>query len=313
MRACFAFRMILLVLLAGVGGLFTGCAGPESFSSPMQATNSLVMALRNNDQPTLHKILGPDAEEILTSGDPVADKNKIDTFLASYDEKHQMLLSDDGQITITVGDDDWPMPIPIVKDKMGSSWHFDVAAGKDEMLNRRIGRNELDAIQTCLAIADAQNDYTKLDPEHLANGKTIYAQKFLSDAGKKNGLYWETKENETDSPLGPQVVAATAEGYSLVADHPTPYHGYYYRMLKSAGPHASGGAKDYIVDGKMTGGFALVAYPADFGNSGISTFIVSDHGIVYAADLGEDTAKIASQMSSFDPDEKWVPIETRDE
>jgi Protein of unknown function (DUF2950) len=283
-----------------------GCASEQSFPTSEDALNSLVSALKDNDQARIHKILGKDSEDLLSSGDPVADENRLKTFLADYDEKHSLEAASDNSMIVVVGKDDWPMPIPIVKDAWQNSWHFDVKAGKDEMLNRRIGRNELDTIQTCLAIVDAQRDYSDMDPEHL--GKPIYAQKVLSDEGQKNGLYWPTKEGEPDSPLGLLVASASGEGYKKNEGKQMPYHGYYYHVLKSQGPSAAGGAMSYIINGKMSGGFALIAYPAEYGNSGIMTFIVNQNGILFSADLGSNTAIIAPQITSYDPSAKWSPV-----
>jgi len=262
----------------------------------------MVKALRANDKATLDRLFGPDAEELLTSGDEVADKNRINKFLAAYDEKHQ-LQEHDGRVTLLVGNKDWPLPVPIVKDDSGK-WHFDSEAGKEEILNRRIGQNELDVIRVCEAIVDAQKEYAQRDPD--GNGVPEYAPKFMSDNGKKNGLYWPTAEGEQPSPLGKLVADAVEQGYTATTTPtPRPYHGYCYRMLKAQGPNARGGAMDYVVNGMMIGGFAAVAYPADYGNSGIMTFMVSFDGTVYQKDLGPDTEKIAKAMEQFDPGPGW--------
>ena len=203
-----------------------------------------------------------------------------DNFVASYDEKHSLTSNDDGSKTLVVGDNDWPLPIPIIKDPKKDSWLFNTAAGKEEILNRRIGHNELFTIEVCRAIVDAQKDYARMDPN--GDGIPEYAEKFLSDPGDKNGLYWKTNEGEPPSPLGPLVADASAEGYKRDANNASPpYHGYHYRMLMSQGANAPGGAYDYIINGKMIGGFAVVAWPAQYGNSGVMTFIVSLAGDVY--------------------------------
>lgn len=273
----------------------------RTFDTPNQAMDALVMALRNWTPDQFKALLGAEGEEELGSGDAIADRNMAKRFLKLYDEKHNLVNEGDGKMILVVGNDDWPMPIPLVKEN--DRWRFDGEAGKEEIVNRRIGRNELDVIEVCRAIVDAQNDYALANP----NGSPVneYARKFLSDPGKKNGLYWPTAEGETPSPLGPFVAEAVEEGYSAASakpgDGPRPYHGYCYRMLTSQGAGAKGGAMDYIINGRMIGGFAAVAYPADYGNSGVMTFIVNQDGVVYQKDLGDDTEKLAKAMESFDP------------
>jgi hypothetical protein len=287
--------------------LLSGCM-QQGFASSDEAMTSLVTALRAGDDARIHQILGPDAGELLNSGDPVADKNRIDQFFAAYDQKHQYLTTDDGKIVLAIGLVEWPMPIPVAKNPFNGQWYFDVATGKEEMLNRRIGQNELDTIQICLAMVDAQREYAALDPDRAGGGKPIYAEKLLSDPGRKNGLYWPTAANETPSPLGELVVSASLEGYKRTEGRPTPYHGYCYRLLKSQGPSAPGGAKNYVENGKMTGGFAVVAYPAEYGNSGIMTFMVNQQGILYYRDLGWQTESKAAAMTAFDPGNGWRPV-----
>jgi hypothetical protein len=281
-----------------------GCAGPQAFPSSGEAVDSLVTALRTNDQAKLHKVLGYKTDALVSSGDPVNDQNRIDAFLKAYDEKHSFQAASDNSVALLVGNSDWPFPIPVVKDPWQNAWHFDVDSGLSEMQNRRIGRNELDTMQTCLAIVDAQRDYAALDPERTGSN-SIYAQKFISDAGKKNGLFWPTAANEPPSPLGEVFAAAAAAGYTYTAGKPSPYHGYYFRILTSQGPSAAGGAMDYLVNGKLVRGFAVLAYPAEHGNSGIMTFLVNVNGVLYSADLGDQTEKIASRMTSFDPGPNW--------
>jgi hypothetical protein len=272
-----------------------------TFSSPDLAVQAMVDALRANDDALLLTIFGPGGDQVISSGDDVADKNNRQKFLDWYDAKHEIDANDDGSETLAIGLEDWPMPIPIVND--GGVWRFDTQAGLQEILNRRIGKNELATIQVCKAIVDAQQDYLQRNP----TGANLpeYAQKFLSDPGQKDGLYWPAAEGEPSSPLGPLLAAAEDEGYSIPFPPETPYHGYFYRILKSQGPEAQDGAFDYLVNGKMIGGFAIVAYPAQYGNSGIMTFIVNYHGVVYEKDLGDDTDSIAKEMTTFDPDSSW--------
>jgi hypothetical protein len=288
-------------------------AGQETFTSPDQACQTLIDALRSNDDARLKSILGPSADQITSSGDEVADQQNRQKFLDLYDAKHELITADDGSQTLDVGSDDWPMPVPLVKDDHGA-WYFDTPSGLDEILNRRIGKNELSAIQVCLAVVDAQRDYVKRNPD--GDNLPEYAQKIVSDPGKKNGLYWPTDENEQASPLGPLMATATEEGYPYPppasSPGPHPYHGYYYRLLTSQGANASGGAMDYMVDGKLIGGFALVAYPAQYGNSGIMTFIVNYEGTIYQKDLGDNTDSIAKAMTSFDPDSTWTIVQPAD-
>src|SRR5262244_137952 len=217
---------------------------------------------------------------------------------------HTLVPSGDTKVVLQIGKDEWPFPIPLIKGSSG--WHFDTQAGKEELLNRRIGRNELDVIQVCLAYVDAQREYYVRNPLNAA--LLQYAPKFISTKGKRDGLYWETAANEPPSPLGPLVAQARREGYKRTAGKSVPYHGYYYKMLTRQGPDAPGGAYDYVVRGKMIGGFALVAYPAQYGSSGIMTFIVNHDGVVYEKDLGPNTASTAQSMTKFNPDKTWKKL-----
>ena len=307
----FSGRLILPLALALAA---LGCASSSSspsdraqFSSPDAAAKSLVDALRANDQARLDQILAPAADDILASGDPVADRADAARFLALYDAGHRIQAEPDGVHTLIVGEADWPFPVPIVK--AGRKYVFDAETGREEILNRRIGRNELDAQQVCLAIVDAQREYVALRP--TGGALPEYAQKLVSDPGKKNGLYWPSSEGEPASPLGPLVATAAAEGYgptSAPASARPAYHGYHYRLLTSQGPHANGGALPYLVDGRLIGGFAVIAYPAEYGNSGIMTFITSHDGIVYQRDLGPETEIRAQQIKSFDPGPEWTKV-----
>jgi hypothetical protein len=284
-----------------------GCANrdPQVFASPEEAVNALVTAVRAQDADQLFKIAGADSEDVLQSGDEVADAQRRKEFLELYDKKHQLVSDDADSRTLVIGPADWPFPVPIVRVDKG--WIFDVEAGREEILCRRIGENELSAIQVCKAIGDAQREYAMRDIDK--DGVPEYAQQFASDEGKRNGLYWPAKAGEEPSPLGEFAAAASAEGYRRREEGPTPYHGYYYRILKVQGPGAAGGAVDYVVNGKMILGFAVVAYPAEYDNSGIMTFIMGPDGVVYQKDLGENTAKIAGEMKAFDPSDGWKKVE----
>ncbi len=214
-------------------------------------------------------------------------------------------MQGESKATLIIGDNDYPFPIPLVRNRSGT-WSFDTEAGRREILYRRIGRNELDTIQTCLAYVDAQNDYASKDRTGAGTG--VYAQRFISEPGKKNGLYWPTAQGEEESPLGPLFAEASRQGYQAGQGR-SPYHGYYYKILTKQGPAAVGGAADYIADGKMIGGFALVAYPAQYRNSGVMTFIVNYAGTVYQKDLGRDTTKVSEAMTSFDPNNTWKKVD----
>ncbi len=274
----------------------------QSFKSPEEATATLAAAVKSGVNEQLLKVLGDDADDIILSGDSVADAEARERFLTTYDTKHSVSVEADKKASLILGADDFPFPIPMVHKKAG--WEFDTAAGRLEILYRRIGRNELDAIQTCLAYVDAQNEYAEKD--RTGAGPGVYAQRIVSSPGQKDGLYWPSDSN--DSPLGELAAQASAEGYKA-ASEPQPYHGYYYRILAQQGLSAAGGALNYVVKGKMIGGFALVAYPAEYGNSGVMTFMVNHAGTVYQKDLGKRTAMIARRMTSFDPDQTWKKVD----
>jgi len=282
-------------------------AEQKNFASPEDAVKALVEALRVNDTKALADLFGPESEDLVSSGDPVADQERREKFVYFYELKHGLEKVASDKVFLHIGHDDWPFPIPVVKTDKG--WQFDADEGREEILARRIGRNELSAIQVSLAYVDAQREYALKDRD--GDGLPAYAQQFRSDPGKRNGLYWTETEFKEQSPLGPLLVAAEAAGHDLkaVGGEPTPFYGYYYRILKAQGKHAPGGAYDYVVKGKMIGGFALVAYPAQYGASGIMTFIVNHDGVVYQKDLGEETEKVAKAMTAFDPDATWKKAE----
>jgi hypothetical protein len=282
-------------------------AAEESFATPDQAVDALVTATRSDDKASLIKILGPGAGKLIHSGDRVADKEAREKFLAAYDKAHSVVVDDDDdRATLVVGSEEWPMPIPLVSGTEG--WWFDTASGEEEILNRRIGRNELNVIEVCRVYVDAQREFAAQHP--LDGHKHEYAQRFVSTPGQHDGLYWEAPQGAAQSPLGPLIASATAEGYTgKTLGKQTPYHGYYYKILKAQGPHSPTGAKDYIKDGHMTRGFALIAFPARYGDSGVMTFIVNRHGIVFEKNFGPDTTKIAGGIKEFDPDSGWNVVE----
>jgi len=265
------------------------------FTSPEAAVTALVAATRANSTGKLVKILGSDGGKLIRSGDPVADKEGRAKFVAAYTQQHELDKSAD-RVTLVVGDDHWPLPIPIVR--QGKAWRFDTRAGEQEILARRIGRNELSTIEVCRAYVDAQREYASIDRN--GDGILEYAQKFTSAKGKHDGLYWPVKQGEPESPVGPLVASAHAEGYKRL-----PYHGYYYKILNGQGKNASGGAYSYMAKGRMIGGFALAAYPAEWSNSGIMTFLVNQDGVVYEKNLGPKTESIARGMRVFNPDDSW--------
>jgi hypothetical protein len=275
----------------------------EAFKTPDEAASALVSAAKAGDMKALATVLGPDGDAIVSSGDKVADATTRQKFVTAYDAKHQITMEGGNKAIMVIGDQDYPLPIPIVrKDGM---WRFDTAAGREEILARRIGRNELDTIQACLAYVDAQNDYAAKD--RTGAGKGVYAQRIVSSPGKKDGLYWPTSQGEEVSPLGELMAEATAQGYRAGAGR-TPYHGYYFKILTKQGKAAAGGRLNYVVRGKMIGGFALVAYPAQYKNSGVMTFIVNYAGAVFQKDLGPNTAKLAEKITSYNPDRSWQKV-----
>jgi len=293
-----------LLLGATIFGWCASAIAQEQFKSPDDAVNALVSAAKAEDESAILAVLGPDGRDIVSSGDAVADRATRENFIADYDKKHTLTPDGEAKTILVVGDNDWPFPIPIVS--KDGTWQFDTKAGLEEIVRRRIGRNELAAIQVSLAYVQAQNEYASRDPGGL--GPHTYAQRLVSSPGKKDGLYWPTAEGDEPSPFGDLVAQASAEGYK-VGQTPIPYHGYFYRVLKRQGASAPGGAFDYVVKGKMIGGFALVAYPADYGNSGIMTFMVNYDGTVLQKDLGADTAEVARKIEAFAPDQTWTKVD----
>jgi hypothetical protein len=276
------------------------------FARPEDAMRALVAAVRADDKAKLAAILGPDTDDLISSGDPIDDKATGRRFAARAAERTTFETLDSGAVIAHIGSDAWPFAIPLTQD--GDEWRFDTAAGREELLNRRIGRNELTAVAVAHAYVDAQYEYATR-PRN-GDGKRAYAQKVRSTPGKKDGLFWEDPTGKQPSPFGPLVAEAAEEGYAPQAEgaEPRPYHGYFYRILTAQGPNAAGGARNYVKDGRMTGGFALIAVPADYGSSGIMTFLVGPPGIVYQKNLGEKTAEIAAKITTYDPDGSWTPI-----
>lgn len=268
-------------------------AGQKTFSTAEEASNALFTAAQNNDEKAMLDILGPDARKIVSSGDEAEDAESRASFVQRYLEMHRLVKEPDGMTTLYIGARNWPTPIPLV-DK-GNVWYFDTGWGEKEILYRRVGRNEMSAIRVCQELVAAQKEYRS------TRQQDVYAQKIKSDEGDQNGLYWKARDGQPPSPVGPLVASAVAEGNSS----PTPYRGYYYHILTSQGKNAPGGAKSFIVNGRMTGGFAFVAYPAEYRSSGVMTFIVSQEGVVYQKDLGKRTDVLAKAMKEYNRDAGW--------
>jgi Protein of unknown function (DUF2950) len=300
--ATLALAAMLVVATASVA------SAQRSFKTADEAADALVSAVRTGEPRSILAVLGRDGTDIVSSGDEVADATARQRFIAAYDAKHQVVMEGNTKAVMIIGQEDFPFPIPIIR--RSGAWRFDTAAGREEILYRRIGRNELNAIQACLAYVDAQDEYAEKD--RTGDGVGTYAQRIVSQPGKKDGLYWPTAQGEEDSPLGELVADATGQGYR-VGGARTPFHGYYYKILTKQGSSAPGGALDYVVRGKMIGGFALVAYPAEYENSGVMTFIVNHAGNVFEKDLGPRTAQLAERMTSFNPDLTWKKVTTAEQ
>lgn len=274
------------------------------YPSPEAAAKALREAVASHDLKAVFKVLGPGSEPLIHTGDEVADQQMRERFVAAYDKSLKIERTGNSKALLVVGENDFPFPFPVVKGAQG--WRFDSRAGAEEIINRRIGENELYAIQACLAYGDAQREYAERD--RTGDGLLQYAQKFRSSEGKHDGLYWPVKDGEPPSPLGPLVAQATREGYSAKGSAPVPLHGYYYRILTGQGKGAKGGAYDYLVKGKMIGGYALAAYPSNWGSSGVMTFICNQDGVVYQKNLGRKTAELASKMTRYNPDQSWTKV-----
>ena len=278
----------------------------DSFTSPEAAVEALVAAVEAGDEAALKRIFGPGGEPLFRWGDPIAEKQDRARFLDLYRARHRIVDGPDGGKLLDLGDNDWPLPAPLVERE--GRWLFDGVEGADELVYRRVGRNELGAIDVARGFVDAQYEYAS--KAHDGDMAGLFAPYLISDPGRQNGLYWETRKGEPESPAGPFVAAAAGEGYRRAArGEPTPYHGYFYRMLYAQGPDAAGGAKEYFVAGRLVGGFALVAWPAQYGVSGVKTFMVNRDGVVYQKDLGTETAVLADDLELFDPDATWSEVE----
>ena len=291
----------LVLALALVAGFAVGAAaqpatpGPQGFPTAEAAAEALTSAVRSGDRAAIGRLWGADWRALVPLGDEDLERRR-NAFIAAWDAGHKIVMSGDGKATIEIGRAGWTLPIPLVKD--GAEWRFDIAAGLKQIALRRIGYNELSVVQTLLAIVDAQHDYAALDP--MKTGAPAYARRLLSSPGSKDGLYWETKPGEPQSPLGPAVARAQVDARS-----PDGHYGYYFRLLYAQGPAAPGGARDYIVGGRMIGGFGAIAWPVRYGVTGIMTFIVGYDGVVYQRDLGPDTAQKAGLITVFNPDKNW--------
>lgn len=303
---CAAFAIFAIWVGCLPGLAVAQQSGQTTFPSAEEASHALFVAVQHDDQQALVGILGPAGKEIIFSGDAVEDTNSRQQFAQKYQEMHRLATEPDGTMTLYVGAENWPLPIPLVNN--GGTWSFKTEAGKQEILFRRIGKNELTAMQVCHVLVDAEKEYYAKPRGDDAVKQ--YAQRFVSNQGGHNGLYWWGANDEPQSPIGPLVANAGSDG--SVQQRPTgpiPFHGYYYRLLTSQGTHAPSGAKNYVVNGRMTRGFAFVAYPAEYRSSGVMTFIVNQDGIVYEKDLGAQTADIAQRLSAYDPDQTWHPAE----
>lgn len=304
-------RLVAAVLLAlslacPFAPTFAQQPGQRNFSSPEEAASALFATMRAHDDQTPLSILGPTAKEVLSSGDPGEDADARESFVVKYQEMHRFVNEPNGSVTLLIGAENWPFPIPLVNNH--GSWFFDTAAGKDEILFRRIGRNQIAAMEACRQLVEAQREYFTRPSGNLSQQ---FSQKLVSDKGRHNGLYWNGAYDEFDSPIDPLIAYASQEEVKDQAGDPIPFDGYFFRILTSQGTHAPGGARNYIIGGKMTGGVAFVAYPAEYRSSGVMTFIIDESGSIYEKDLGPNTTKLAHAMTAYDPDETWhQPDET---
>jgi hypothetical protein len=301
MTTCLRAVLSALLLVSAPTLAATGKVYPDATA----ATDALVTAARSGEVKAVLAVLGDRSKAFLVSGDAVSDRAALTRFVELYDRNHELSSPDENTRTLAIGDDAWPFPIPLVKGKTG--WSFDTAAGEKEILARRVGQNELDAIQVCIGYVEAQRDYLERNPDGAS--APHYADRLLSTPGKRDGLYWQSAPGEPESPLGPAVSGAVGQGYTLKRGAKAPYRGYHFRILTAQGPNAEGGALDYRQNGKLSRGFALVAWPAAYGKSGVMTFLVNQAGVVVEKDLGAKTPSIAGAMKTFDPDASWKPTQ----
>jgi Protein of unknown function (DUF2950) len=312
-RAYCASLAVTLWLLLAQSVTYAQPPGQQTYASAEEAAAALASATRTHDTAALRAILGPDSEKLLSTGDRYADAEQQRRFATAYNEKHQLVKNGPDHAELDVGADDWPLPIPIVQ--AGGRWHFDTKAGAQEIIDRRIGRNELAAIRVMLTYVEAQKDYFDLMKQRTGAG--FYAQRLISRVGRQDGLYWPAAAGSAESPFGPLVDQAQDEGYpapgALVSGKPIPYQGYYFRILKSQGPDAPSGTMSYVQADRMTKGFALIAWPSSYGSSGVMSFTVNQDGVVFQKDLGIDTARVASGITQFDPDLTWTRVDVTEQ
>lgn len=310
-------RFMVCIAVAALMVSLASCKKPDetkpaqrTFASPAEAGAAFLEAAKSGDQDALLAIFGPDGKDVLFTGDAVKDKNALQDFVAAYTQMNRWREIKAGGEILFIGADNYPFPVPLDRNSSGQ-WSFDTAAGKDEILARRIGKGELTAIAACGATADAEQQY--FSQSHDGDSVKQYSQKFVSDEGKQNGLYWKVAEGQNPSPLGALVEFAKAVGYTNAGEKPQPFNGYYFRILTKQGDKAPGGAKDYIANGKMTGGFAILAYPAEYRNSGIMSFIIGKDGVIYQKDLGEKTNDLGVNLSEYNPGDGWSNVFPKEE
>lgn len=305
---CRSLLIVLLILALGGTALAASAKKRQkSFTTPEEAVKSLVEAVQTHNEGELAAILGPGSGKLISSGDPVEDRQGRERFIKRYEEKNLIETQGPGRAILSIGTADYPFPIPLVK--KGQKWVFDTRAGRQEILNRRIGRNELEVMDVLHAYVDAQREYAAKD--HDGNGVLEFAQRLNSTPGKHDGLYWDAGEGEEESPFGPLAARADCQGYGpqFKSAQPEPFHGYYFKVLTAQGNDAEGGAFDYVVNGKMVLGFAMVAYPAKYRASGVMTFVVNQNGVIYQKDLGKETARLATAMKAYNPDPGWKKVD----
>jgi len=296
--------LFALFLGSSFGATFAQQPRQRTFASAEDAGNAFFAAMQTPDDQAPLTILGPAGKDVLSSGDPAEDADARETFIVKYQEMHRFVTESNGKVALVVGAENWPFPIPLANNH--GSWYFDTAAGKDEIVFRRVGKNELSAMDACRELVEAQKQYFARPPHDIPKQ---FAQRLVSDEGRHDGLYWHGADDESNSPINPLIAYAFGKGPKDEVGGQVPFNGYFFRILTSQGSHAPGGAKNYVVDGKMSAGFAFVAYPAEYRSSGVMTFIVDGSGTIYEKDLGPDTTKLAEAMTAYDPDSTWHKAE----